>query len=158
LVGRQRELQSFLELLEACRKTGQGGAIYLRGEAGIGKTRLVEEFRTAAGSSGFACHAGFVLDIGATGGRDAITALTRALLGAEDCSDLESQQAAAAKALEQHLIEADQAVFLNDLLDLPQPTELRHLYGAMDHASRNFGKQRIFTRLVQQAARKQPVF
>ena len=157
LVGRQLELQSFLELIEACRKTGQGGAIYLRGEAGIGKTRLVEEFRTAAGSSGFACHAGFVLDIGATGGRDAITALTRALLGAEDCSDLESAQAAAAKALEQHLIEADQAVFLNDLLDLPQPTELRHLYDAMDHASRSFGKQRIFARLVQQAAGKQPL-
>ena len=156
LAGRQLELQSFLELIEACQKTGQGGAIYLRGEAGIGKTRLVEEFRTAAGSSSFACHAGFVLDIGAMGGRDAITALMRSLLGAEDCNDLESAQAAATEALEQHLIEADQAVFLNDLLDLPQPTELRHLYDAMDHASRSIGKQHIFAQLVQQAARKQP--
>ena len=156
LVGRQFERQSFLALLEACRQTGQGGAIYLRGEAGIGKTRLVEEFRTVAGCSGFACHAGFVLDFGAASGRDAITALLRALLGAEDCSDLASAQAAAAEALEQHLIEADHAVFLNDLLDLPQPTELRRLYDAMDHASRSLGKRRTFARLVQQAARKQP--
>ena len=76
LVGRQFERQSFLALLQACRQTGQGGAIYLRGEAGIGKTRLVEEFRTVAGCSGFACHAGFVLDLGAASGRAAITALS----------------------------------------------------------------------------------
>ena len=31
--------------------------------------------------------------------------------------------------------EADQRVFLNDLLDLAQPTELRSLYDAMDNAA-----------------------
>ena len=32
---------------------------------------------------------------------------------------------------------AEDAVFLNDLLDLPQPIELRALYDAMDNAARN---------------------
>ena len=36
---------------------------------------------------------------------------------------------------------ADRRVFLNDLLDLPQPTELRALYDAMDTATRSRGRQ-----------------
>ncbi|MFQ5972726.1 MAG: adenylate/guanylate cyclase domain-containing protein, partial [Alphaproteobacteria bacterium] len=44
LVGRRAELAQFRGVLESCRETGLGQAIYVRGEAGIGKTRLVEEF------------------------------------------------------------------------------------------------------------------
>ena len=47
----------------------------------------------------------------------------------------------------------DDAVFLNDLLDLPQPIELRALYDAMDNAARNRGKQRAVARLVERASR-----
>ncbi len=45
-VGRRSELRQFEGALEACLETGSGLAIHVRGEAGIGKTRLVEEFRT----------------------------------------------------------------------------------------------------------------
>ena len=37
----------------------------VRGEAGIGKTRVVEEFQALAEGVGFACHVGLVLDFGA---------------------------------------------------------------------------------------------
>jgi hypothetical protein len=37
----------------------------MRGEAGIGKTRVVEEFQALAENAGFACHVGLVLDFGA---------------------------------------------------------------------------------------------
>ena len=43
-VGRQAEMQQFSAALNACAETGSGQAVYLRGEAGIGKTRLTEEF------------------------------------------------------------------------------------------------------------------
>jgi hypothetical protein len=49
-------------------------------------------------------------------------------------------------------------VFLNDLLDLPQPTELRGLYDAMDNATRNTGKRRVVTALAERASRMQPGF
>ena len=79
-VGRRSELQRFRALLEACQEVGHGQAVYVRGEAGIGKTRLVEEFQAAARRAGFVCHTGLVLDFGAGTGQDAIRSLVRSLL------------------------------------------------------------------------------
>ena len=140
-------------MLRTCRETGRGQAVYVRGEAGIGKTRLVEEFQSAAKAAGFGCHAGLVLDFGAGVERDAIRALVRGLLDLDPFSDAERARAAAAAALSEDLVEAEQLVFLNDLLDVPQPRELRALYDAMDNASRIRGKRRTLARVVERASR-----
>ena len=58
-VGRQRELQQLEAALAQCRDTRRGGAIYIRGEAGIGKTRLLEQFQAKAERENFACHSGW---------------------------------------------------------------------------------------------------
>ncbi|MGH6920157.1 MAG: AAA family ATPase, partial [Geminicoccaceae bacterium] len=155
-VGRQNELRQFMAPLAACRETGRGQAIYIRGEAGIGKTRLVEEFQHAAREAGFACHTGLVLDFGAGAGRDAIRALVRSVLGLDVASDAKAVQVAAERALAERLMGPDDAVFLNDLLDLPQPAELRALYDAMDHAARNQGKRRTVAGLVKRTSRVAP--
>ena len=47
-------------------------------------------------------------------------------------------------------------MFLNDLLDLPQPVELRAIYDAMDNASRNHGKRATVARLVERASARRP--
>jgi hypothetical protein len=87
LVGRHAERRQFRAMLRTCRETGRGQTVYVRGEAGIGKTRLVEEFQTAAKEAGFGCHAGLVLDFGAGVERDAIRALVRGLLDLDTSSD-----------------------------------------------------------------------
>ena len=153
-VGRGNELRQFMAPLAACGETGRGQAIYIRGDAGIGKTRLVEEFQRAARQAGFACHTGLVLDFGA--GRDAIRALVRSLLGLDVASDAAVVGVAAQRALAERLVRPDDAVFLNDLLDLPQPAELRTLYDAMDNAARNQGKRRTVARLIERASRTAP--
>jgi class 3 adenylate cyclase/tetratricopeptide (TPR) repeat protein len=51
LVGRQRELRELCLLLESLL-AGQGSAVLIRGDAGIGKTRLVESFRERVEASG----------------------------------------------------------------------------------------------------------
>jgi len=48
-------------------------------------------------------------------------------------------------------------VFLNDLLDLPQPLELHALYDAMDNATRNGGKRAAVANLVRGASAAQPI-
>ena len=153
-VGRHAELHQFKAMLPVCRKTGRGQAVHIRGEAGIGKTRLVEEFQREAKAAGFGCHGGLVLDFGAGTGRDAIRALVRGLL--DISSDAACVRTVAAAALSQDLVEAEQVVFLNDLVDLPQPRELRALYDAMDNASRTRGKRRTLARLVERTSRQQP--
>ena len=85
----------FTAALAACRETGRGQAVYVRGEAGIGKTRLVEEFLREAAAAGFACHVGLVLDFGAGTGRDAVRALVRGLLGLRTTSERRPVGAAA---------------------------------------------------------------
>ncbi|HEX6114074.1 MAG TPA: ATP-binding protein [Geminicoccaceae bacterium] len=77
-VGRRAELAQFRGALHACREIGTGQTVVVRGEAGIGKTRLVEEFQALAQAEGFACHSALVLDFGGGIGQDAI----RTLVGA----------------------------------------------------------------------------
>jgi class 3 adenylate cyclase/tetratricopeptide (TPR) repeat protein len=157
MVGRKGELRQLEAALAACRASGRGQALYVRGEAGIGKTRLVEEFAHLAADRGFACHIGLVLDFGAGTGRDAIRSLVRSILSLGAGADAVAAADAATRALGTGLVADEDAVFLNDLLDLPQPRELRALYDAMDNAARNRGKRRAVARLTERASREQPL-
>src|SRR4051794_40169265 len=157
-VGRRGELGQLLGALEACREGGCGAAVHLRGEAGIGKTRLVEEFRQEAAGRGFVCHTGLVLDFGGMG-RDAVLAIVRSLLGlAEtDGTDPHATRGAAERALADGLVDTERLVFLNDLLDLPQPAELRSLYDATDGAGRARGRRETVAALVRRASARRPL-
>jgi hypothetical protein len=158
-VGRRTELGQFRGMVDACRKGGTGLAVHVRGEAGIGKTRLVEEFRRLAAERGFACHSGLVLDFGAGKGQDPVRAIVRGLLGVMDGNGEEQRRAAAERAVAEGLVVPDRRVFLNDLLDLldlPQPLELRALYDAMDNAVRNRGKRETVAALVRAASATAP--
>ena len=54
-MGRHTELSQFRGTLNSCIEEGLGHTVYIRGEAGIGKTRLVEEFARIATESGPLC-------------------------------------------------------------------------------------------------------
>ena len=156
-VGRRAELSQFQGVVTACREAGAGLTVYVRGEAGIGKTRLVEEFRRIAADQGFACHTGLVLDFGVGEGRDAIRAIVRSLLSLSAGAEPEARRVAAERALAEGLVEPDRRVFLNDLLDLPQPTGLRGVYDAMDNATRGRGRRETVAELTRRASARQPV-
>ena len=156
-VGRRAELNQFQAVVAGCLEAASGLAVYVRGEAGIGKTRLVEEFRHLAKSQGFACHTGVVLDFGVGEGWDAIQAIAYGLLGLSPGADPEARQAAAVRAVTEGLLEADEGIFLNDLLNLSQPTDLRLLYDAMDNSVRARGRRKVMAELVRRASARQPL-
>jgi class 3 adenylate cyclase/tetratricopeptide (TPR) repeat protein len=153
LVGRLHELHQFKAALSACLATSRGSTIHIRGEAGIGKTRLVRQFAADAVAAGFVCHYGQVLDFGSR--RDAIRDLIRGMLGIGEDADNRAAQAIVAEAVA-GLASPDDAVFLYDLLDLSQPLALRGLYDAMDNSTRNRGKARLLLELIASASRKRP--
>jgi hypothetical protein len=111
----------------------------VRGEAGIGKTRLVEEMRLLAEAQGFTTHRSLVLDFGMGIGQDPIRALVESLLGLSRTSEPEERRQASERLVTEGIVAPEQLVFLYGLLDLPQTGEGRTLYDAMDNAARLHG-------------------
>ena len=156
-VGRRAEIAQFAGILEACRASGAGQAVVVRGEAGIGKTRLVEQFTAAAAGQGFASHRGLVLDFGVGKGQDAVRSLVRSLLGLRPGDGKALRHAAAERAIDGALLTSEQRGFLCDLLDLEPPREDRALYDAMDNSARNDGKRAVVADLIRGASAAAPI-
>ena len=131
--------------------------VYVRGEAGIGKTRLVEEMRSFAETRGFRTHRSLVLDFGVGRGQDPIRSLLQSLLDLSPASPPERRRDAGERLVKQEIITGQQLVFLNDFLDLPQLGEWRALYDAMDNAARNRGKRAVASAVAAHACRSGPI-
>jgi tetratricopeptide (TPR) repeat protein len=129
----------------------------VRGEPGIGKTRLVEEFQTIAESKNFACHRGLVLDFGVGKGQDAVRSIVRSLLNLPAAAGKRERQQVGDAAIHNKALEAEARMFIYDLLDVPQPPEQRPLVDAMDNAERNRGRRETIAALAQHAASKVPI-
>lgn len=156
-VGRRLELRQFRAFLEECREQSRGQNILVRGEPGIGKTRLVNEFVAIAQAFEFATHRSLVLDFGGSKEQDTIRTLLQSLLGVSPGGNIDARQAAIDEAVSQTVIAEERRVYLNDLLDLPQPLALQSLYDAMDGATRNAGRRDTVVELVSAMAQSCPL-
>jgi class 3 adenylate cyclase/tetratricopeptide (TPR) repeat protein len=156
LVGRQAELQQLAGFLDRSRALAREALVLVRGEAGIGKTRLLVELRPLARTQGFACRTVPVLDFGSGEGCQAVRVLIRKLLGA-DTADARAREAAAAAALEAGTVEPSLWPFLLDLLGLPLPPDARTLVGAMEEGQRRRARQETAVAVVRARAKEQPL-
>ena len=148
LFGRQAELSQLAGALDTCLDSGGGQAICLRGEAGIGKSRLMAEFRDMAEGKGFTCHTTRVLDFGAGLGQDAIRTLVGEMLGTRGDDAEPARAVAAENAVRLGLVSANNVVHLNDLLDVEQPIALRSVYDAMDDDARTSGRRETVSEIA----------
>ena len=155
-VGRHAELHQLAAIAEHCRESRRGEVVLLRGQAGIGKTRLLAEFKTLAERRDFDCHKGLVLDFGVAEGQDAIGLLARSFLSISQDGGTDQRRRAVEQALSDSFVDGEQQVFLNDLLNVPQPSSLRSIYDAMDVATRNRGKQATMAALLRATAHQGP--
>src|SRR5262249_32376131 len=157
-VGREADLSMLKGLLQACRDRGRGRVIGLRGEAGIGKSRLLEEVSREAQRLGFTTHKALVLDFGTGKGQDAMRLLTRSLLDLPPGADKRLRRAAAERALAQEWLSADDEPFIDDLLNLPTKGEGRALYQAMEEGIRQSRRRAVVAGLGRRRARERPLF
>ena len=139
LVGRDEELRDFRALAEACAQRRRSRVVIVRGDPGVGKTRLVAEFVAIGRDLGFSCHGAPVLDFGAETGRDAVRSLARSMLGVDGAADEATRRTAIERASRARSMAPEQLLFLHDLLDVAPPAELRALAAAMSTTAREQG-------------------
>ena len=156
-VGRASELAQLVVALERGRDSGHGVGIVLRGQAGIGKSRLVDELRERAIALGFDALTGQALDFGVGKGQDAIASMLNAALRIAAAASVDERLAAVRRACAHGLVADAEEVFVNDLLDLPQPSALKVTFDAMDHAGRLRRTGDALCAVLGRASRMQPV-
>jgi len=156
LIGRSVELNQFRALCEACRDERTGQVVLVRGEAGIGKTRLVEEFETCAAAAGFLSHKGLTLDFGMSRTQDAIGRIVTGILGCSGNDALVARERALANALAFGLVAGDEAMFAADILAVSLSAELHAVYEEMDNAARTRQRRQFVVRLLQRGSERTP--
>ena len=156
MAGRQSELRQLQAMLDACRGDRRGAALAIRGDPGIGKSRLMRALKQAAAERGFTCLSGLILDFGARKGEDALAAITCGLLGITVDAAGDDKTRAIAEAQAQGCIPPEAALFLCDILGLPQPAEGQAIYAAMDAGARRRGMAAALEQLLRAASREAP--
>ena len=141
LVGRDEELREFRALAEACAERRRGRVVIVRGDPGVGKSRLVAEF-VAVGALArlLACHAAAVLDFGAETGRDAMRSSRAACSASRRSADERERRAAVERASARTPRSRPSSVSSCTICStVASPPELRALAAAMSTAAREQG-------------------
>jgi len=116
LVGRRYELSQLTHALELCAETGRGRTFIVRGEAGIGKTRLLRGFCEIAARRGFVVHAQSLVDFGDDGQTRPIAGIVGELLSGADGAALPPLWPSAGDAT---LAEAEVSLLLEVIREVP---------------------------------------
>ncbi len=138
-VGRTSELRQFGSIVEDMFSENAGQTLLLRGEPGIGKTRLAFEFTNIAERSKLKTHRVTIVDFGINRGAQTLHDLTATLLDMPSNPTSDDRIDARNRALGQGLVDAENEIFLYDLLNIEHPEQLRTAYKALDNQSRNEG-------------------
>ena len=157
LVGREEEQRDFRAIAEACAERQRSRVLVVRGDPGVGKSRLVAEFVASARSLGFSCHGAAVLDFGAETGRDAVRSLARSLLGVPGTSDEATRRDAIERSHAANPVAPERRLFLYDLLDVAPPPDLRALAAAISVGARQKGSLQALCDLATGSGSKMPL-
>jgi class 3 adenylate cyclase/predicted ATPase len=156
-VGRDFELEQFANTARTCAQSGKGRVVYLRGEAGIGKSRLAREFQRIAAQQGYGIHTGALQDFGTERGRGALKNITLSLLDLPWDAELSRIEAVFEQAVVKGWLSRDSLTFLFDILDLQQPSELQTTHESMESPVRVRSKVQLLSGLIERRSLERPL-
>jgi class 3 adenylate cyclase/tetratricopeptide (TPR) repeat protein len=148
LIGRHAELAYTRAALDCCRERETVQIVFIRGEPGIGKTRLTQEVVSRAVEQGFHLHRTAVLDFGGGHGQSALPALVWSLLDLPADADENSRRKSAAMALESGCVSEAALTHLNDLLNLRQARSLSRQLELMSSEERLAARAALLRELL----------
>ena len=155
-VGRAAELTQITALLDNCGTDG-GAIVYVRGEPGIGKSRLVREVSAAATRRGMACHVVHVLDFGAGQQGDPLRRLADSLLDLRPDTSSEGRSAVVRALVESASVDASLEPFLHELAGAPLTPALLSRIDASDERTRRDKREEALSFVVQRALAQRPM-
>jgi class 3 adenylate cyclase/tetratricopeptide (TPR) repeat protein len=155
-IGRDTELRQLSGVLDGLRERSTGVALAIRGDPGIGKSRLVEELRWRAGGQGVVCHVARVLDFGVGKAQEALPAIVTDLLGATAGEAEAARRSRLDQAMAAGLVAPEHETLIAELLGVAQRAELQSIYDAMDNATRVRRTADAVASLAAKAARERP--
>ncbi|HSB22540.1 MAG TPA: adenylate/guanylate cyclase domain-containing protein [Burkholderiaceae bacterium] len=157
LVGRDEELALAMLSVQACPERRSARLVVVRGEPGIGKSRLLDELLRLARSRGYATRMAQVPDFGPARGRAALRALCTQLLGGVGLVAADERAALVAAALAAGRVDAEHEPFLCALLDIVPPQAARASLASMDAVARERGELAALGELVRGLCAGQPL-
>jgi len=155
LIGRYSETRQFKAVVEAMLEGQSGSLVYLRAMAGVGKSRLAQEFAEIARQDGMRCHSCEVADAGADNWRAPLEQLARSLFGI-GASDADAGQAIDATIAALRL-PPESAMFYRALCGVTLAQPQTALYDAMSHEVRERGLARALEVLLLRQAVNEPL-
>ncbi len=144
-------------LLERCIATRRGRTIVVRGDAGIGKTRLLEAFADAARAQGADCHRVQVLDFGQVKARRPLATLFSSLLGLGPEASPAERGLVIAQAIESGRLPADRILHASSLAGAPLSADQVSIERNLDSQALEHGRMEVVRRLIESACAKAPL-
>lgn len=157
LIGRAEEIAQFARTLTDCQASARGGAIALVAEAGLGKSRLIEEFARIAADRLFQVHKALVLDFGVSDAQSPVPLLLGNLFGLSERAEASAVRSVVLQQKSLGTIDETAAMFLTIVLGAPLDREARQIHDAMSDAARREGLRAMLGQVLRGVAAAGPL-
>ena len=157
LIGRTVEMAALSQALTDCRASLRGETVAIVAEAGLGKSRLVDEVAQVAAAKGFKAYKVLVLDFGLGEAQDPIRALVGGLCGLGERAEPSAVCAIVEQLRAHDILDEPAAMFLTVFLGAPLDRPGRLVNDAMSDAARQEGHRNMLRLLLRGRAAQQPL-